>query len=337
MIAILLLVVAGGGIYWFMQQRSKAREYIYLQGEVFHTHVHIKYEGSEDYSPKVDSIFTVFSNSLNPFQKGSLINKINENESQETDEMLRTVWKKAKEISIASRGMYDVTASPLINLWGFGWWDDPTRVPTKETIDSLLPLVGYEKIRLVEGQMLKERPGMMLDFSSISKGYCVDLIAQYLEKRGVENYMVEIGGEIAYRGLNPEGRPWRIGIEKPIDDSTGIMSELQQVVFLTGRGAMATSGNYRNYHLLEGVKYGHTINPKTGYPATTDVLSATILAPSCMEADGLATAVMTVGSLAAEEMLRQFDGVSYMLIVGGKEGAKDTVLMSEGFQKLLVQ
>lgn len=312
-------------------------ESVELIGEIFHTYYRIKYSGTTIYQEAVDSTFQAFSHSLNPFDPTSLISAINRNESTVTDSMLRHVWRETVRISELSGGSYDVTCAPMISAWGFGF--DSLRTVTPSVIDSLKQFVGYQRVHLQGDTLVKEDPRTAIDFSSISKGYCSDLVGQMLYARGSESYMVELGGEIAFRGLNPHGKPWRIGINKPIDDSTGLVSDLQVIIELRRpAGGLATSGNYRNYRLVDGKKVGHTINPHTGYPMQTDVLSATILAPSCMQADGLATACMTMPSANVPAFLAQFPDVEYLLILGGDEAGTQSfhTLMSDGMRALIV-
>jgi thiamine biosynthesis lipoprotein apbE len=316
--------------------RSSRQEKTYtrLTGEVFHTYFSIQYDLEEDYQREVDSTFHVFSQSLNPFDSTSLITAINRNRSTHTDTMLREVFLQAMEISRHSQGSYDVTCAPLINLWGFGFEKVDSVSP--RAIDSILSFVGYQRVRLEGEEMIKEDPRMKMDFSSISKGYCSDLVGRMLASRGARNYLVELGGEIAYCGGNPSGEPWIIGIDKPIDDPSGQVNDLQLRLQLPREaGGLATSGNYRNYRVVNGVKLAHTIDPRTGYPLQTDVLSATILAPTCMLADGLATACMTRQSSEVPALLAHFPGVEYMLILGDGHSGFRTV-MSPGFKRLVL-
>lgn len=322
----------------YMQRTDGAGEgriYTALSGEVFHTFYQIKYDSAEDLSEQVDSTFATFSHSLNPFDPSSLISAINRNESAETDSMIRHVWRAATEISDASRGRYDVTCSPLINAWGFGF--DTFAHVDERTLDSLCQFVGYRSVHLSGSRLIKRDARTIIDFSSISKGYCSDLVGGMLEGRGAKNYLVELGGEVAFSGVNPEGKPWRIGVNKPIEDTIGFNQELELIIALDRpRGGLATSGNYRNYKVVSGRKVAHTIDPFTGYPVQTDVLSATILAPTCMQADGLATACMTMPSSAVPDFIARFEGVEYLLILAG-EGEGFKTKMSPGFEQLVVR
>ncbi len=317
----------------FLCSCSEGKIYSRVEGEVFHTYYHIQYDLRENYAQGIDSTFQDFSLSLNPFEPKSLLSAINRNETALTDDHFRYVWQMVGQINEVSNGSYDPTISPLINAWGFGFKpmvEDLTEVK----IDSLLSFVGYDKLKLRGDTLIKDDSRTIIDLSSISKGYCSDLVGKYLEREGAKNYMVEIGGEIAFRGLNARGEPWMIGINKPIEDSTGLINEFQLIVSLDReQGGLATSGNYRNYKIQNGQKRVHTINPKTGHPIQTDVLSATILANSCMEADGLATACMTMTSGEAVKMLSKLDNIEYLLIVG-KEG-KFSTIESKGFKQMI--
>lgn len=332
-IGTLLMTIVGILIYSFMPIDLNSNYYTKISGEVFHTTYNISYKSENNYSSKIDSIWTNFSNSLNPFQNGSLINRINENETDTIDFMIKHVWTTAYRISQVTDGRYDVTCSPLINAWGFGFKKDMLNDISQEKIDSLKKIVGYNKISLDNNRLIKSDPRMVIDFSSISKGYASDLVGQFLEKEGCVDYMVEIGGEIAFNGSNPLGKPWRVGIEKPIDDSTCTTQNIETILYLKGKGGLATSGNYRNYHIINGKKYGHTIDPITGYPKQTDVLSATVVAPTCMLADGLATACMISGSKGVENLMKYYPEVSYMLIVS--ENGKYKEIMNSSFKSLL--
>ncbi len=311
-------------------------KYTKLTGEVFHTYFSIQYDLGKDYSKAIDSTFHSFSHSLNPFDSTSLIAAINRNESSETDSMLREVFLQSVEISRHTEGSYDVTCAPLINLWGFGFEKKGDSI-TSHIVDSVRQLVGYQKVQLDGAQMLKADSRMKIDFSSISKGYCADLVGRLLKERGASNYLVELGGEIAFQGKNPQGERWVIGIDKPIDDPSGSVNDYELRIRLPQyAGGLATSGNYRNYKIIKGKKYAHTIDPKSGYPMQTDVLSATIIAPSCMLADGLATACMTRQASEVPKLIQHFPGVEYMLILGNPEGGYHTV-MSPGFERLVIK
>ncbi|GHT77034.1 FAD:protein FMN transferase [Bacteroidia bacterium] len=271
---------------------TKQPEYFLTQGEIFHTTTHIKYQYDRDLRNEIFARLDCFDLSLNPFNPRSILYQVNNNQEVEVDDWFIAVFRKAQEIATLTGGAYDVTCAPLVNLWGFGFEKQDTI--STETIDSLLQFVGYQKIWLENRKVKKSDPRVKLDFSSIAKGYAVDVTAELLESYGIKNYMVEIGGEVRAKGKNPEGEIWKIAITKPIEDSTGMINEQQQVVELEDY-AIATSGNYRNFYIKDSKKYAHTIDLQTGYPVETNVLSASVFAPDCMTADAWATACMALG------------------------------------------
>jgi len=262
------------------------------EGLIFGTIYHITYEYNHDLSDDITHLLTDFDMSLSTYKKESVISKINSNASVETDQYFRTVFTRAKEITAATRGAFDMTVAPLVNAWGFGFSKKDSI--NSELIDSLMRVVGMDLVSLVDDKVVKEQAGIMLDGSAIAKGYAVDVVADLLEEKGVENYMVEIGGELRVKGLNPKGRLWKVGIDKPIDDPEVLERELQEIIAISDI-SLATSGNYRNFYLKDGKKYAHTISPFTGYPVDHQLLGVSVLAPDCMTADAYATAFMVLG------------------------------------------
>ena len=282
-------------------------------GSVFHTLYNIKYQSPEILTDKIDAELQAFSLSINPFNPNSIISKVNRNEDVEVDDRFIRVFNKAMEVSENSGGMFDVTAAPLINLWGFGF--EKTDSVSQQKIDSIKSFVGYQKIRLDGKRVIKDDPRVTLNFSAIAKGYASDVIAALLEGEGVRNYLVEIGGEVVSKGKNPGGKCWQVGINKPDDDHSGIRNErLEGLIRLCRKSGLATSGNYRNFYLKDGKKYVHTIDPHTGYPSEQSILSATIIAPDCMTADAYATAFMAMGVEAATAMARKIPEIEYYII-----------------------
>ncbi|MDR2473970.1 MAG: FAD:protein FMN transferase [Tannerella sp.] len=283
------------------------------RGAIFNTLYEIKYQSNELLSDKISASFREFSLSLNPFNPNSIITKINRNEDVEADNMFIAVFNRANEISELSGGAFDGTVSPLINLWGFGFKNADSVSQPK--IDSIMAFVGYNKIRLDGKRAVKDDPRVELNFSAIAKGFASDVIGALLEREGVENYMINIGGEVAVKGVNPNNNCWSIGINKPEDDNEGMTNEIEHIVKLCDKSGLATSGNYRNYYIRDGKKYAHTIDPKTGYPSGNSMLSATIIAADCMTADALATACMALGEERALNMLSKLPDIRYFLII----------------------
>lgn len=313
---------------------SCKKEAVYYEesGSVFHTIYRIKYQAREPLTDKIDAEFQKFNLSLNPFNPNSTIAKVNRNEPVELDEWFVTVFNKAQEVSEKSGGAFDITCAPLINLWGFGFANMDT--VTQEAIDSLKVFTGYGKIRIVDGKIEKDDPRVILNCSAIAKGFACDVIANLLEREGVENYMVDIGGEEVVKGVNDRGDCWRVGINEPEDDKTGLINKVSEVVRLCKKGGIATSGNYRNYYIKDGKKYAHTIDPNTGYPSEQSVLSATVVADDCMTADAYATVFMVLGVDKAAEFARKVPEIEYYLIYTDDEG-KERVAYSEGMLQYL--
>lgn len=275
--------------------------YQHNEGVVFGTLYHIKYQHDKDLQPEIEAELAKVDASLSMFNPQSTISKINRNETCEADEMLSEVLRLSYTIYKATDGAFDPTVAPLVNAWGFGFKNG--QFPDSAQVDTLLTLVGLSHIHLDGNIITKDNPLSILDFSAIAKGYGVDRVAQILRNHDIKNFMVEIGGEIVTEGINEKGETWHIGINKPNDDSTSTNTELQEVIELSGR-AVATSGNYRNYYIKDGKKIAHTINPKTGYPAQQDILSSTVIASTCAEADAFATAFMVLGTIGAKQVLK---------------------------------
>lgn len=281
----------------------QSANYFQESGTRFHTLYHITYQSTEPLTIQIDSVMSAFNASLNPFDSTSLVSKVNRNEATVMDTMLKEVVSKAIEISEVTGGIYDITGAPYFNIWGFGTRKGATRNASQAELDSISGFVGWQKITILGDSLVKADPRLELNPSSISKGYIVDLVAKTLEENGVNNYLVEIGGEIVAKGLNPEGKCWKVGINKPIEDNTSTVNELAFSIDLCSGEGMASSGDYRNYMIVEGHKVAHTIDVLTGRPAHQNILSATVVAPTCMEADAWATAFMAMGLEKSKALL----------------------------------
>lgn len=326
------IILAAGLWILMFTACTKQKQYFEESGSVFHTIYHIKYEGSEILTEKIDAEFQKFNLSLNPFNPNSIISKVNRNEAVEADDWFIEVFNKAKEVSDHSEGIFDITCAPLVNLWGFGFSKMDSVTP--QMIDSIKQFVGYQKVRLDGRKVVKDDSRILLNCSAIAKGYASDIIARLLEREGIENYMVEIGGEVTMKGVNQNGKCWRIGINKPEDDSTGIKNDIEEVVQLCQKGGVATSGNYRNYYVKDGKKYAHTIDPRTGYPSEQSILSATIVAEDCITADAYATAFMAMGLEKAREAAKNIPGIEYYVIYSDENG-KHQIEYSTGMLQYL--
>lgn len=309
-------LVAGLWILLFTACTNKDL-YFEESGTVFHTMYHIKYQAPQILTEQIDKELQAFNLSLNPFNPNSVIAKVNKNEPVEVDEWFIQVFNKAQEVSEKSGGVFDITCAPLVNLWGFGFSKMDSITP--QMIDSIQSFVGYQKVHLDGKTIVKDDPRLLLNCSAIAKGYASDVIARLLERAGVENYMVEIGGEVTMKGVNANGDCWRVGINKP-DDKNGLQNDIEEVVQLCKKGGVATSGNYRNYYVKDGKTYAHTIDPRTGYPAEQNILSATIVANDCMTADAYATAFMAMGMEKARLMAASIPEIEYFIIYADENG-----------------
>jgi thiamine biosynthesis lipoprotein len=315
--------------------KHKTPEYINNKGGIFGTYYYTVYESpkGEDLGLELKTLLDSLNNSLSTYQKESVLSKVNSNREVELDSFFTAVFKRSLEIAEQTNGAFDPTVAPLVNAWGFGFTKKET--VTNELIDSIKNFVGYKKIRLGKGRVEKNDLRIMLDFSAIAKGYGVDIVADYLAKKGCKNYMVEIGGEVVARGVNQEGRIWRIGINEPNENEALTPTSLQAIISLENK-AVATSGNYRNFYVEDGKKFAHTINPRTGYPVNHSLLSATVIANDCMTADAYATAFMVAGIDKAIEMSKKINDIDIFLIYADSDN-ENKMYISEGFEKYILE
>lgn len=306
---------------------GKANKFIKEEGLVWNTLYHLTYLGKPELGDSVRKILEEVGHNLSVFDSTSLVSLVNSNDSTPVNRDFIRVYEMSRKINSLSGGIFDPTLSPLITAWGFG----PGHKATSDTlrIDSLLRIVGIEKTRLHENILIKDDKAIQFNFSAIAKGYGCDRVAEMFQRNGVEDFMVEIGGEIRACGKNPAGNQWVISIDKPVISDSEPIHDSQVVIAFTDMG-LATSGNYRNYHKSGAERYGHTISPITGRPIQTDVLSATVLASTAMEADGLATAFMAMGADKSKEAAQKLQ-LPVMLI------CTDTVWTSPQFEKMIMK
>lgn len=283
-IAIVALVAA----LWSCSTNSDS--YRNISGSAWGTVYHITYKGAPELADSILAEIEHVNSSLSTFNTESTLYRLNSGASDIVDSLFIDVFTEAHGIWKVSNGLFDPTIGPLVKLWGFGNLGEIPE-PDSAAVDSARALVGFDRCHLDGMRLHKDIDGMEIDLAAIAKGYGVDRIGRVLRRNGCSNFMAEVGGEIVASGVNPKGKAWRIRIDAPgIDENEAIIT--------LDNECTATSGNYRNYReRADGSRYGHTINPLTGHPATTPIIAATIVAPSCATADGLATAVMTMGSL----------------------------------------
>lgn len=324
----LLLLIVGTIVILKKQPPFRTNE-----GMVFGTIYKITYQHNDDLQNEIKAAMMEVDNSLSPYNPNSIITRINHNEDTVLNEHFLHVFNLAQQISTETEGAFDITVAPLVNAWGFGFKHSIDIDPN--VIDSLRQFVGYQKIKLEDGKIVKEDARTMLDCSAIAKGYGVDRVARLLDQKGVQHYMVDIGGEVVLKGKNPRMKTWRIGINKPVEDSLSVNQELQTILEVSGVG-MATSGNYRKFYYKDGKRYAHTIDPRVGTPVQHNILSATVIAKDCTTADAYATAFMVMGLEEAKAFCEAHPELHAYFICDG-EGDSYEIFATPGMEKWMVK
>ena len=294
---------------------SCSENYVTTSGNTWGTSYHITYQGKTALQDSIIQVLKHIDTELSMFNSSSTVSRINRGELSSVTPDFKAVFDLALKVNIASGGRFDPTVAPLVDLWGFGK-RDIRHTPLNAEVEEVLPSVGIADCHIDScGTLVKKNKNTEFDFSSIAKGFGIDCVGAMLERNGVDNYMVEIGGEVLVRGYNPNGLPWHIQIDSPYQSQNMLHSRLSIIELGPEQTAVATSGNYRNYRQDEdGNRYGHTISPITGYPADTKILSVTIEAPSCALADALATACMMMDSTEISSMVSPF-GARALVVV----------------------
>lgn len=321
------------GTIWILARNNRVEPYHTVDGLVFGTVYRVTYQYDGDLKAEIDNELRRFDGSLSPFNDTATITRINRNEDIVPDTFFTNVFRRSMKISEETDGAFDITVAPLANAWGFGF--KKGAFPDSAMIDSLRRITGYAKVALSDaGKVVKQDERIMLSCSAIAKGYAVDVIGQFLAKKGIRNFMVDIGGEIVAQGVNPKSDDWRIGINKPVDDSLSVNQELQTILNVSGVG-IATSGNYRNFYYKDGKKYAHTIDPRTGYPVQHNILSSTVIAKDCMSADAYATAFMVMGLEEAERFVNAHPDIDAYFIYTDEKGELKTYF-TQGMEKYMM-
>ena len=313
---------------------SQQPQKITLQGLAQGSYYAITYydEQNRNFQREIDSIFHAVDMSVNLWVDSSVISKVNRNEEVALDSIFIDNFRIAQESARLSDGYFDPTISPIVAAWGFSYKNGDSI--TSQLIDSLKQLVDYRKICIESGKIVKENPAMTLDFNAIAQGYTSDLIARFLESRGIKIYLVDTGGEIMARGEKPNGQPWIVGIEKPAEnwDSERV---LQTRIALRDKG-LVTSGSTRKYVERNGKRYSHCIDPKTGYPVEHNVLSVTVLAENSVWADALASICMVMGMEHSLPLIESMDSVEAYYIFVNDQNELET-FATEGFRALVME
>jgi len=279
-------------ILFFICSCNKQEKVHQITGSGMGTYYKILYTGKEksDLLQSVDSVIQQISSQFSIFDTNSLVARLNRGEVLPLTPDFITVFNASQQVSKITDGAFDITVGPLVNLWGFG--PNGEKQASVELVDSIKKRVGYQKVKIEDGVLCKENSIISLNFNAIAKGFCVDKLSEMMRAKGYQNFMVEVGGEVRTLG-NKNGKPWRIGIQVPTVTADGAFEA--NYIFSTDNKSIATSGNYRNYLEKDGVRYAHTINPKSGYPEQNSLLSVTVLADESMIADAFATAFMVLG------------------------------------------
>ena len=311
-----------------------------ISGEALGTTYHITYFAAEDIDLKkaLDSIFFVVNRSMSTYHPDSDISRINRGDTAfEVDTLFRNVFVLSQKVYEETGGYFDPTVGDLVNMYGFGPEKQLNGVDSAK-VDSLMDFVGLDKIKIsAKGKVIKEAPEVYLDFNAIAKGYTVDLIGHYFIENGVENFLVELGGELLARGKNIDNNTaWKVGIDDP-NQVPGSRSLITAIVNLRNQ-ALATSGNYRKFRIdpVTGIKYVHTINPLTGHPEKSSLLSASVIAENCALADAYATAFMALGYEPSVTLLEKLKNVEAFLIYSGEDGMVKE-FATPGFEEQLLQ
>ncbi len=305
-----------------------------IQGTAQGTTFSISYRDSlrRDFTGEIDSLFRMVDQSMSLWVKNSLISRINRNESYDNlDPHFIRVFDRALEISRMTGGYFDITVGPLVQAWGFGARKNVVH-PDQKQVDSLKVFTGYRKVSRQGNRITKKFPQMEIDFNAIAQGYTVDLMGEFLSSGGIDNWLVEVGGEVRAHGKSPSGRAWRVGLEKP--DPSGESENGIQAVAALDHMALGTSGSYRKFFEKDGKKYSHSIDPYRGKPVSHSVLSITVLAGDCMTADALAKAFLVTGLRKAKKMARR-TGTDFFAIY--EKGGGMATYATKGFRRIIVE
>lgn len=341
----LLIALFSFGCQTESTETSTPAKFAYLQGETMGTFYKVIYEDKEGIITQqmVDDLLAEINQEVSTYIPNSIISTFNQGIIQLdlTDfsdrkdvsadfKHFKRNLKVSKDVFELTDGNFDPTVMPLVNFWGFGYQSRVNRAHVDENvIDSLKALVGFDKIQMQGNVIAKTTAESQLDFSAVAKGYAVDEVGRMLESKGIQNYMIDIGGEIKTKGHNAKGHQWTIGINTPHEDAA--LQDVEKVLAISDK-AIATSGNYRNYYKVEGQKFAHTINPKTGYSEISNTLSATIVADDCATADALATACMVMGAEKGVALIETIPDIEALCIIGNEDGSM-SVMQTAGMAK----
>jgi thiamine biosynthesis lipoprotein len=334
---VLLLLVAIVYLYRQNQQQPEVKVEevgsgkVTFSGNTMGTSYRIVYldPNERDFKKEIDSLLAVFNNSLSTYIEDSEISRFNRQDTLQFESAyFYPILKSSDKVYNETQGAFDPTVGPLVNLWGFG--PGGPQLKDSVNIEKMLPLVNFKAVSY-DSLEVRKKEGMYLDFSAIAKGYGVDVIADFLSSQGIEDMLVEIGGELVAKGVNDKGELWKVGINRP--EELGRADQLVSIIALDNK-ALATSGNYRNFYEADGMKISHTIDPATGRPVKHGLLSATVIANDCMAADAYATAMMVMGTEKSVAFQKSLNDIEIFLIYNNEDGELD-FYASEGIKPYL--
>jgi thiamine biosynthesis lipoprotein len=309
-------------------------EPVRLAGEAQGTYYSVIYYDSlqRNFQPQIDSLLTAFDQSVSLWVPGSVLSRVNRNEEVVPDKYFIDNFNLSMQVAKETDGAFDPTVGSLVRAWGFGF--DASRKVDSRIVDSILQFTGYHRVRIDSGKLVKNDERTTIDFNAIAQGYSVDLVGTFLEARGIENYLVDIGGEVKARGVKPDGSFWKIGIEKPARQKND-ERELKEIIVLKNK-SVATSGSYRKFYEKDGVRYSHTVDPKTGYPVQHSLLSVSVVADNTALADAYATSFMVMGLERSKQFLRLHPELDAFFIYADDQGNYRTYA-TEGFKKYVTE
>ena len=313
---------------------EKTNPPIKLLGEAQGTYYSIIYYDSQerDFQSEIDSLLDDFDQSVSLWVPQSILSKVNNNsDGVILDDYFINNFNLSKKVSNETNGAFDFTVGSLVKAWGFGF--DHHKHVDSVIIDSLLKNVGFNKVDIINNKVVKQNPNITFDFNAIAQGYSVDMIGEFFDNMQVSNYLIDIGGEVKARGTKPKNTPWKVGIEKPAEDPNN-QRDLTAIIKLNNL-SVATSGNYRKFFEKDGVKYSHTINPSTGYPASNNLLSVSIITDNTALADAYATACMVMGLDKSIKFVENRNDLEAFFIYSDKNGDYD-VYSTDGFSRLII-
>lgn len=311
--------------------QEKPLKKIHFVGAAQGTYYAVTYFDKEgrDFQLEMDSILFAFDQSLSVYQPNSIVSKVNRNEEVVLDNWFIDNFELSRKISEETDGSFDISIAPIANVWGFGTFEKPDSV-NHALIDSLKQYVDYRKVKIENGKVVKENPHIQLNFNAVAQGFAVDVLSDFLLEKKVRNFLIDLGGEIYAKGEKPDGDSWKVGIEVPEDNAE---SRFYNRIISIKDESVVTSGNYRKFYEIDGVKYAHSLDPKTGYPVRHTLLSATVIGPKSANADAYATAFMVMGVEKTLEFVKSHPELKVYLMYDN-EGSIN-IAMSDGFDKYI--